>query len=117
MTHRRRRAAAWALLSLYLLTGPVLEAVHSEPACLSSGTGSGLALHATGDGNRRFPVDPSHTCVICTQLTQRITTPAVPYHLSALRPVWLLAVPVFTGETLPVQYFSPDKRGPPPARA
>ncbi|HEX7571584.1 MAG TPA: hypothetical protein VF514_00720 [Bacteroidota bacterium] len=117
MTQRWRRTAAWVLLCLYLLTGPVIEAVHSEPVCLSSGSGSGLTIHAPGDGNRSFPVDPSHTCVICTQLTERITTPAAPYHLAALRPVRLLAVPVSAGEAVPVQYFSPDKRGPPSPRA
>ena len=103
------------LLSLYLLTGPVIEAVHSESTCLSSGGGSALVLHPTGEGNRRIPVDPSHTCVICTQLTERLTTPAVPYHLSAFSQFSFLGVPVIAVRPVPVQYFSPDKRGPPPA--
>jgi hypothetical protein len=117
LPHSWRRIATWVLLCLYLLTGPVIGAVHSESLCLCSGSGSGLMIHAPGEGNRRFPVDLSHTCAICTQLTERTTTPAVSYHLSALRLVWLLDVPVFTAQAVPVQYLSPDKRGPPPARA
>jgi hypothetical protein len=116
LNNRWRRSATWGLLGLYLLTGPVIEAVHSEPACISSGPGSRVAIHAPGEGNRRFPVDQSHVCAICTQLTERLTTPAVPYHLSPLRQVSFLAVPVIAGRPVPVQYFSPDKRGPPSAR-
>jgi hypothetical protein len=116
MKHTWRRPAIWAFLCLYLFTGPVIEAVHTEPLCLSSVCGSGEALHPPGERNRQVPVDPSHVCVICTLLTQRLTTPVGPYQLSLLRPVPLLAVPVSAGRPVPIQYFSPDKRGPPPAR-
>jgi hypothetical protein len=116
LIHSWRQSATWALLCLYLLTGPVIGAVHSEPLCLSSACGSGVAIHPPGDANRHVPVDPSHVCVICTQLTERLTTPALPYHLSPLLLISLLTMPVFHERPVTVQYFSPDKRGPPPAR-
>jgi hypothetical protein len=117
VTHAWRTPGTWVFLSLYLLTGPVLEAVHSEPHCLTSRAVAGAAVVPPGDGARQIPVDGSHVCVICTQLTERLTTPAVPYQLSVLRIVSHLAVTVISELPGSVRYLSPDKRGPPSPRA
>lgn len=77
------------LLLLYVAAGPVLEAVHAEPA------------------------DRSHSCVICSQLTERFTTPAVTFHVSPLSVVSLVAAPVICTVPCSIRHLSPDKRGPP----
>jgi hypothetical protein len=103
------------MLGLYLLTGPVMEAVHSEPHNLSSACSSAVAVHSAGDAKCRIPVSPSHICVICTQLTGRLTTPVVAFQSFLIRPVSLFTVPVFRERPVSLKYYSPDKRGPPPA--
>jgi len=102
---------------MYLLTGPVIEAVHSEPVCPGPAGAPGVTVNPSREGNRRLPVDRPHVCVICTQSTERLTTTAIAYHLSPLRRVSILAVLVFPERPVPVRFFSPDKRGPPPLSA
>ena len=115
LTHPRGRVATWALLCVYLATGPVMEALHSEPESLSVGSSACAALHGPGEPGRSVPVDQSHVCVICTLLTERLTTPAVPYQLSPLRTVSPLTVSAINERPVPVRYSTPDKRGPPSA--
>ncbi len=100
---------------MYLLTGPVMEAVHSEPYHISLETGCGTVFHAPGRSEACFPVDGSHVCAICALLTARLTTPVLPYQLSALHTVSLVAVPATSGRPVLIRYFTPDKRGPPPS--
>jgi hypothetical protein len=112
-----RQSATWVLLCLYLLTGPVMESLHAGHDFPRQAPSSVSDVRPAGRERGHFPPDQTHTCVLCTQLTVRLTTPPAPFRVSSLRLITVLAVPAGTGRLVPLRYLTPDKRGPPLAFA
>ena len=108
-----RRTTVVVLLAAYAAAGFLMETQHSDAVSLKADPA--LVPHTCGERENHVPLDQTHSCAVCAQSSQRVSTPvgtsvAVPPLRLVLGsvPLELIDVP----STLPTLS---DSRGPPPA--
>jgi hypothetical protein len=72
-----------------------------------------LADHVCGEQERHIPLDSIHPCVICWQLSQRVSLPVDSTHLFAVHDVAAGLCTISIPPVIAGDHLFPEKRGPP----
>ena len=111
----RRRGTAILLLAAYMATGIVMGVIHHDVFAFRLTSDPAITPHTCGAHENHIPLDSVQGCAICSQISQRIATPATVISLPSLTTVFVGRVPLGRPEIPFVSPHCSGSRGPPVA--
>ena len=115
MSTTTRQRTAQLLLAAYLLAGGLLEFAHQDGHEMLLSSKPILSSHDCGAREVHIPLDQKHSCLACSQASQRSSAEAVEFAGVISLLTCLSHLPVFRQEPLETDILYSGKRGPPNA--
>ena len=115
MSPTTRQSTAQLLLAAYLVAGGLLEFAHQDGHEMLLASKPVVSSHDCGAREVHIPLDQKHSCLACTQASQRSVAEAVEHagFISSL--ISLSHLPQVRQEPLETDILYSGKRGPPNA--